>query len=125
MFKFAEQPIPRHVDQIARQKFVHVQCEDGVRTLHPSFDVEPPKLCLHCVKQFSLDSSLDILVNGFDYGEVSSPFGIYTVDANVEGQSKMIASYDGGAAIVLKPTGFVVNISTTTASGKPRENPYE
>ena len=39
--------------------------------------------------------------------------------------SKVIASYDGGAAILLKPTGFLVNISTTNASGKRRENQYE
>ena len=59
------------------------------------------------------------MVNGFDYGERGRPlpFGIYTVDANVEGLSKMIASYDGGAAIVLKPTGVVVNMSTTTMRG--------
>ena len=125
VFKFADQPIPPHVVEIARQRFVNVEHDGDIRQVCASGDQDAPTLCLHCVKQFSLGSSLDILVNGFDYGAVSSPFGIYTVDANVENQSKMIASYDGGAAIVLKPTGFLVNISTISSGGKKRKNPYE
>ena len=125
VFKFISQPIAPHVIQIARQGFVNVKHEGLVKQVCSSGEVDAPKLCLHCVKQFSLDSSLNILVNGFDYGEVSRPFGIYTVDANHEGQSKMIASYDGGAAIVLKPTGFLVNISDISSGNKKRENPYQ
>ena len=125
VFKFISQPIAPHVMQIARQGFVNVKHEGLVKQVCSSGEVDAPKLCLHCVKQFSLDSSLNILVNGFDYGEVSRPFGIYTVDANQEGQSKMIASYDGGAAIVLKPTGFLVNISDISSGKRPRENPYK
>ena len=34
----------------------------------------------------------------------------------------MIASYDGGAAIALKPTGFVVNISNMSSGKKKRFN---
>ena len=98
-------------------KIKSINCSDA-------HDVVPPRLCLHCVKQFSLDNSLDILVNGFDYGEASKPFGIYSVDANHEGQRQMIASYDGGAAIVFKPTGFLVNISEYNSNMKKIENPY-
>ena len=64
-FKFAEQPIPLHVVQIARQKSVNVQCEGRSRTIRASYGQDSPTLCLHCVKQLSLD----ILVNGFDYGQ--------------------------------------------------------
>ena len=34
----------------------------------------------------------------------------------------MIASYDGGAAIALKPTGFVVNISDISSDNEKRFN---
>ena len=90
-------------------------------TLHAT-DEPAPILTLHCVKQDSLEASLNVLVNGFNYGDCSQPFGIYTVDANSPRQSGMIASYDGGAAIVLKPTGFVVNISNLSSGRKKRYN---
>ena len=121
VFRFAEQHISSAVNQIARQKYVRVDVDGHLKTLNAT-DELAPTLTLHCVKQDSLDRSLNILVNGFNYGECSTPFGIYSVDANSPDQSGMIASYDGGAAIVLKPTGFVVNISDITASGKPRTN---
>ena len=31
LFMFVEQPMPLHVVQIARQKFVHVECEGGIK----------------------------------------------------------------------------------------------
>ena len=34
VFKFAEQPIPPHVVQIARQGFVNVQCEGRIRQIN-------------------------------------------------------------------------------------------
>ena len=121
VFRFAEQHVSPVVKTIARQKWVRIDVGGDERTLNATDEVAPT-LVLHCVKQDSLQSSLDILVKGFNYGEVSKPFGIYTVDATSEQQSGAIASYDGGAAIVLKPTGFVANISSITSGGKPREN---
>ena len=121
VFRFAEQHISLAVKQIARQKYVRVDVGGDLKTLNAT-DEPAPTLTLHCVKQDSLESSLNILVNGFNYGECSTPFGIYSVDANSPQQSGMIASYDGGAAIVLKPTGFVANISDIAPSGKQRTN---
>ena len=121
VFRFAEQHISPAVHQIARQRFVSVDVDGDLMTLNAT-DEPAPTLLLHCVQQNSLESSFAILVNGFNYGEASKPYGIYSVDANVRGQSGMIKSYDGGAAIVLKPTGFVVNISDKSSSGNQRSN---
>ena len=118
VFRFAEQHISPVVKTIARQRYVRIDVDGDVKTLNATDEVAPI-LVLHCVKQDSLQSSLDILVNGFNYGEVSEPFGIYSVGIE---QSDRIAGYDGGAAIVLKPTGFVANISDISAGGKQREN---
>ena len=79
--------------------------------MHASEHETAPTLTLHGVKQDSLQSSLNILVNGFNYGTHAKPFGIYSVDANIPEQSGRIKYYDGGAAIVLKPTGFVANVT--------------
>ena len=79
VFKFAEQHVSLPVRQIARQKFVSVDVDGVVKKLHSSSE-PAPSMCLHGVKQDSLEASLNILVNGFNYGEVSKPFGIYTVD---------------------------------------------
>ena len=121
VFRFAEQHISPVVKTIARQQYVRIDVDGDVKTLNATDEVAPI-LVLHCVKQDSLQSSLDILVNGFKYDEVSTPFGIYTVDANSPEQSGKIASYDGGAAIVLKPTGFVANISDISAGENQRAN---
>jgi hypothetical protein len=67
---------------------------------------------MHAVKTASLQASMNILLDGFDYGEWSYPFGVYSVDANVDKQRKMIGGYDSGAAIVFESRGFVANIST-------------
>ena len=95
---------------------------DGVdRTLNFSDEVEKPSLVLHSVKQNSVQSSLDILVKGFNYGKTCEPFGIYSVDATNEQQSGKIGFYDGGVSIVLKPTGFVANVSEISANGNKRK----
>ena len=82
VFQFAEQHISLPVKQIARQKYVRVDVDGVVKTLHATVELAPI-LTLHCVKQDSLESSLNILVNGFNYGECSKPpWGIFNVDAN-------------------------------------------
>ena len=121
VFLFAEQHISSVVKQIARQRWVRVDVCGHLKILNAT-DESAPSLTLHGVKQDSLQSSLNILVNGFNYGTESKPFGIYSVDANIPEQSGRIKSYDGGAAIVLKPTGFVANVSDINAAGKPRDN---
>ena len=75
VFLFAEQHISSVVKQIARQRWVRVDVCGDVKTLHATDEVAPT-LTLHGVKQASLQSSLNILVNGFNYGP-SKPFGIY------------------------------------------------
>ena len=82
LFMFVEQPVPLHVVQIARQKFVHVECEGGIKRVDASDTIDPPTLCLHAVKQYALAGALDILANGFNYGVADDVFGIYTVDAH-------------------------------------------
>ena len=109
VFLFAEQHISSVVKQIARQRWVRIDVGGHIKTLHASEQIAPT-LTLHGVKQESLQSSLNILVNGFNYGTHAQPFGIYSVEANTE-QSGRIKYYDGGAAIVLKPTGFVANVT--------------
>ena len=121
VFLFAEQHISSVVQQIARQRWVRVDVCGQLKILNATDEIAPT-LTLHGVKQDSLQSSLNILVNGFNYGTESKPFGIYSVDANIPEQSGRIKSYDGGAAIVLKPTGFVANVSDINAAGKPRDN---
>ena len=83
VFRFAEQHISLPVKQIARQKYVRVDVDGVVKTLHAT-DEPAPILTLHCVKQDSLEASLNILVNGFNYGDCSPPFGIYNVECGCE-----------------------------------------
>ena len=111
VFRFAEQPISSVVKAIARQKFVNINVDGVVRELNFSDEVAMPSLVLHGVKQDSLRASLEILVNGFKYGALAKPFGIYTVDATNEQQSGKICYYDKGVSIVLKPTGFIAKTS--------------
>ena len=122
VFRFAEQHVSSVVKMIARQKFVNINVDGVDKTLHWSDDVETPSLVLHAVSQNSMQNALSILVNGFCYGPKSKPFGIYSVDATNESQSGKIRFYDGGVSIVLKPTGFIANISEKSANGKPRDN---
>ena len=49
-FKFADQPIPQHVVEIARQRFVNVEHDGEIRQVCASGDQDAPTLCLHCVK---------------------------------------------------------------------------
>ena len=126
VFRFDEQPISDVVKMIACQKFVNIDVGGGVeRRLNYSDEVEKPSYVLHGVKQNSMQASLDILVNGFNYGEDCQPFGIYSVDATNEQQSGKIRYYDGGVSIVLKPTGFIVNMSKRSSNRKKRENPND
>ncbi len=125
VFKFAQQRPAPHIVQIARRQYVSVEHEGKVLQVHASGDeIAVPELYLHRVQHAALDSMLNILVNGFDYGEHSTPFGIYSVDANHTGQNRLVKSYDGGAAIVFKSTGFVVNISQISSNKKLRDHPY-
>ena len=122
VFKFAEQQISSVVKTIARQKFVNINNDGVVTKLHVSDEAEEPSLVLHAVKQDSVQSSLDILVNGFNYGETCEPFGICSVLATNEQQPGKIGFYEGGVSIVLKPTGFIVNVSEISADGNKRKN---
>ena len=65
--------------------------------------VELPKLVLHAVKHYALATVLEILVNGFEHGAHSRPYGIYSVDPGSQG--KLVKSYDGGGAVVVGQTG--------------------
>ena len=122
VFQFAEQQISSAVKTIARQQFVNVNVDGVVTKLHASVEAEEPSLVLHGVKQDSVQSGLDILVNGFNYGETCEPFGIHSVLATNEQQSGKIGFYEGGVSIVLKPTGFIANVSEVSADGNERKN---
>ena len=64
VFLFAEQHISSVVQQIARQRWVRVDVCGQLKILNAT-DESAPTLTLHGVKQDSLQSSLNILVNGF------------------------------------------------------------
>ena len=82
VFKFSMtgQTVPLHVWQIYRQRFVWVDLgpDEEPRCLHAS-DLQAPKKYMHAVKTASLQASMNILLEGFDYGEHSCPFGVYSV----------------------------------------------
>ncbi len=115
VFKFSkrEQTVPLHVWQIYRQNFVWVDLgtDEEPHCLYAS-GLQAPKKYMHAVKTASLQASMNILLEGFDYGEHSCPFGVYSVDADIDNQRNMISGYDNGAAIVFESRGFVANIST-------------
>ena len=58
VFKFADQPIPQRVVDIARQRFVNVEHDGDIRQVCASGDQDAPTLRLHCEKQFALGSFL-------------------------------------------------------------------
>ena len=77
----------------------------------------------HLTSKDSFASSLKILAEGpkFEYDDYEDPCALITVDAHAT-QSTPIKSYAGGAAIVMKATGFVANMSEVSSGLKGRDN---
>ena len=77
----------------------------------------------HLTSKDSFASSLKILAEGpkFEYDDYEDPCALITVDAHAT-QSTPIKSYAGGAAIVMKATGFVANMSEVSSGLKCRDN---
>ncbi len=68
-FSMTGQTVPTHVEQIYRQGFVWVDLgpDEEARCLYAP-DHKAPKKYMHAVKTASLQASMKILLDGFDYG---------------------------------------------------------
>ena len=115
VFKFVKQKHKPHVLQIARQGWVNVatnHSKNGYHHIVEDAGIARPTHCVHGVQYFSLENALSMLVNGVDYGEAGGDlFGLYTVRATDEMQVYKMRSYDGGAALLFEPEGFMFDLS--------------